>query len=161
ATGQRLDPAVSAQRAAQRGDLNRQVALLDCNIRPGCRDQRILGDHGAGPLGERTQQGNCPAPEVDGLGPRNRISASVSRRNGPKVRIVGIHASGNHGFLLSGGIYTTLDAPGAIGPDGTSASGINAAGQIVGSYRNSTGSHGFLLNGSTYTTLDDNLATLG
>jgi hypothetical protein len=54
ATRQRLDPALSAERAAQCGDLNRQVTLLDGNIRPGCLDQRILGDHGAGPLGERT-----------------------------------------------------------------------------------------------------------
>jgi probable HAF family extracellular repeat protein len=42
---------------------------------------------------------------------------------------------GNHGFLLSGGTYTTLDYPGAISPHGTSATwayGINDLGQIVG-----------------------------
>src|SRR5262249_52781439 len=36
-----------------------------------------------------------------------------------------------HGFLLSGGVYTTLDVPGAIG---TRANGINDAGLIVGIY---------------------------
>jgi hypothetical protein len=44
---------------------------------------------------------------------------------------------------------------------GTSASGINNAGQIVGSYTNASGSHSFLLSGGIYTTLDDPLAGKG
>jgi probable HAF family extracellular repeat protein len=64
-----------------------------------------------------------------------------------------------HGFLESGGTYTTLDDPSAT--QGTVARGINDAGQIVGFYTNATGQHGFLLSGGTYTTLDDPLATLG
>src|SRR6516162_3181733 len=76
-------------------------------------------------------------------------------------QIVGVYgnASGGHGFLLSGGTYTTIDEPLATG--GTSAQGINDVGQIVGVYINASGRHGFLLNGGTYTTLNDPLATGG
>jgi probable HAF family extracellular repeat protein len=56
-----------------------------------------------------------------------------------------------HGFLLSGGSYTTLDVPGA---SATYAQGINDAGQVVGWYTNALGTHGFLLSGGSYTTLD-------
>jgi probable HAF family extracellular repeat protein len=61
-----------------------------------------------------------------------------------------------HGFLESGGTYTTLDDPLAAGDasGGTFPSGINAKGQIVGFYFNATGTHGFLLSGGTYTTID-------
>jgi uncharacterized membrane protein len=61
--------------------------------------------------------------------------------------------SKNHGFLLSGGTYTTLDDP-LASAGGTGAIGINASGQIVGEYGNATGNHGFLLSGGIYTTLD-------
>src|SRR5262245_18152843 len=52
--------------------------------------------------------------------------------------------------------YTTLDDPLAVGGDtlGTYASGINAAGQIVGYYNDATTTHGFLYSNSTYTALD-------
>jgi probable HAF family extracellular repeat protein len=57
-----------------------------------------------------------------------------------------------HGFLLSGGNYTTLDPPGS---SYTQASGINNLGQIVGSYTDAKGvDHGFLFSGGSYTTLD-------
>src|SRR5436190_1788450 len=72
-------------------------------------------------------------------------------------QIVG--STGMHGFLESGGTYTTLDDP--LATTGTSALGINDMGQIVGTYSNATGKHGFLLSGGTYTTLDDPLATAG
>jgi|SRR2546423_1577423 probable HAF family extracellular repeat protein len=49
--------------------------------------------------------------------------------------------------------YTTLDDPGAT--QGTFASGINDAGQIVGTYLTGTGVHGFVYSGGTFTTLDD------
>jgi len=76
-------------------------------------------------------------------------------------QIVGYYqnGSGNHGFLLSGGIYTTLDDPSAT--LGTIAQGINSLGQIVGFYDNASGNHGFLLSGGTYTTLNDPSATHG
>jgi hypothetical protein len=47
----------------------------------------------------------------------------------------------NHGFLYSGGVYTTLDVPLA---EFTTATGINGSGQIVGYYTDASGIHGFL-----------------
>lgn len=59
-----------------------------------------------------------------------------------------------HGFLLSGGTYTTIDDPSAT--NGTFAEAINDRGQIVGFYQDRARStHGFLLSGGVYTTLDD------
>ena len=83
----------------------------------------------------------------------------------------GINASGSmvgfyeasgvvHGFLLSGGTYTTIDP---LGATSTTAQSINNMGQIVGSYRDSAGPnpHGFLLSEGDYTIIDDPLATKG
>src|SRR5215471_15901799 len=72
-------------------------------------------------------------------------------------QIVGYYgdASGTHGFLLSGGMYTPLDDPSAANQ--TMASGINNVGQIVGSFQHSSGTtHSFLYNpnGGTYTSVD-------
>jgi probable HAF family extracellular repeat protein len=50
-------------------------------------------------------------------------------------QIVGFYVDSSgatHGFLYSGGAYTTLDDP--LGTGGTFAQGINDQGQIVGSY---------------------------
>lgn len=47
--------------------------------------------------------------------------------------------------------FSTIEIPGAIA---VIANGINAAGDIVGTYRNATGVHGFLLRGGDVTTLD-------
>jgi hypothetical protein len=57
---------------------------------------------------------------------------------GATGQIVGSYsnASGGHGFLLSGGTYTTLDDP--LATNGTTANGINALGQIVGGYANAS-----------------------
>jgi hypothetical protein len=69
-----------------------------------------------------------------------------------------------HGFLLSHGQYTTLNDPNAgTGlSQGTFAFGINASGQIVGSYSDANNvSHGFLLLHGQYTTLDDPNAGTG
>ena len=50
--------------------------------------------------------------------------------------------------------FSTLDDP--VGKVTSAARSVNAAGQIVGFYLDSTGtSHGFLYSGATYTTLDD------
>ena len=71
-------------------------------------------------------------------------------------QIVGAFEAGglqvpSHGFLLSGGAYTQLDVPGTV--SGTVASGINASGQIVGTWGGTTGS-GFLLSGGNYTSIN-------
>ena len=58
---------------------------------------------------------------------------------------------GQHGFLLSGGIYTTIDIAGA---SGTGAHGINSHGDIVGSYHKAGVNHGYLLSGGVFTTID-------
>ena len=55
-----------------------------------------------------------------------------------------------HGFVNNGGTFTTLTVPGATN---TFARGINATGQIVGGFNDSSGSHGFVYNGGTFTTL--------
>jgi probable HAF family extracellular repeat protein len=44
-------------------------------------------------------------------------------------------------------MYTSLDDPFAL--SGTQAMGINATGQIVGSYLNAGGNHGFLYSSGT------------
>jgi len=55
--------------------------------------------------------------------------------------------------------FTTLDDPLAAASAfaGTLAYGINASGQVVGYYTNTTGggTHGFLYSGGTYTNFDD------
>jgi len=71
-----------------------------------------------------------------------------------------VDASGDHGFLLSGGVYTTLDDMTGAQASNTVAIGINNAGQIVGTFHNASGQHGFLLSGGIYTTLDDPLSTV-
>jgi probable HAF family extracellular repeat protein len=82
-------------------------------------------------------------------------------------QIVGFYTDAdnvNHGFLLSGGQYTTLDDPnaGAGASQGSFAEGINDRGQIVGVYIDADNvNHGFLLSGGQYTTLDDPSAAAG
>jgi len=64
----------------------------------------------------------------------------------------------NHGFLLSGGEFTTIDFPGAVF---TGAVGINPQGDIVGRYDAAGGrQHGYLLSGGEFTAIDFPGATL-
>src|SRR5258707_259326 len=61
-------------------------------------------------------------------------------------QIVGLYYDSGgitHGFLLSGGTYTTLDDP--LATNGTFARNIDDAGQIVGLYNDANGTHGFFL----------------
>src|SRR5262245_14279555 len=57
-----------------------------------------------------------------------------------------------HGYLYSGGTYTTLDVPAATV---TEARAINDLGQIVGTYTDAGGTHNFLYSGGSYATLAD------
>jgi hypothetical protein len=71
-----------------------------------------------------------------------------------KGAIVGIfdNATGEHGFVESGGIYTTIDDPNASGF--TEVNAINDGGTIVGSYADNGVRHGFVESGGVFTTLD-------
>jgi probable HAF family extracellular repeat protein len=97
------------------------------------------------------------------LDPPGSTSTAVNGINADG-RVVGNYydAGGTqHGFLLSGGLYTTLDVPGAstgaggTSQNGTSANGINSAGNIVGLFYDEGGTrHGYRLSGGSFTTLD-------
>ena len=78
---------------------------------------------------------------------------AADTENGERTRAFGINAPGEivgdfgrHGFFYIGGVFTTIDVPGA---DFTQAFGINAAGDIVGNFSNNTGAHGFLYSGGS------------
>ena len=77
-------------------------------------------------------------------------------------------AGSTHGFVYTGGTWTTLDDPNASdcltsGASGVStattttvATGINDSGQVVGNYSDcATGAHGFVYDGGTWSTLDN------
>ena len=72
--------------------------------------------------------------------------------------VVGVYIDGvdfnEHGFVLSKGVYTTLDAPGAVGV--TVAQGINNAGEVVGYATDKDGNDfGFTLSKKgVYETID-------
>ncbi len=56
-------------------------------------------------------------------------------------------------LALAQGTYTQIDEP--SGAEGTLVGGVDAAGDIVGSYRDASGLfHGFLLQGNVYATVD-------
>jgi probable HAF family extracellular repeat protein len=83
------------------------------------------------------------------------------------------NSAGFHGFLYSGGNYTTLDDPLATGisttasgipfvaPPLTVAVGINSTGAIAGYYEDRTGfTRGFIYSDGGYHSLNDPLATI-
>jgi probable HAF family extracellular repeat protein len=96
---------------------------------------------------------------VDVPGAANTVVFGVNNLD----QIVGGSSPG-HGFLDSGGTFTTIDPPGSTSIDypanglvsiSPAAVGINDAGQIVGRYDIPGSTHGFLYSGGTYTTIDD------
>src|SRR5262249_53253906 len=99
----------------------------------------------------------------DPLGVSGNFALGINARG----QIVGQYSDASnvsHGFLLSGGQYTTIDDPsaGTGAGQGTDAGGINASGRIVGTYTDANNvNHGFLLSGGQYTTLDDPNAGTG
>jgi autotransporter-associated beta strand protein/probable HAF family extracellular repeat protein len=103
-------------------------------------------------------------PIIDPLTPSSTVATGINNSG----QIVGYYSlvNGTHGFLFSGGTYTTLDDPLGqlypLGQDDTAATGINDSGQIVGYYVGGDGNyHGFLYSNGVYTTLDDPLAGSG
>jgi probable HAF family extracellular repeat protein len=91
----------------------------------------------------------------------NAVRGTVAFGINARGQVVGYYTdanSGLHGFVLSGGQYTTLDDPnaGTSPGQGTSPFGINASGRIVGSYFDANGNdRAFLLSGGQYTAIDD------
>jgi probable HAF family extracellular repeat protein len=74
------------------------------------------------------------------FGPTGTVAEGINGAG----QIVGYYADNNgdeHGFLYNGGIYTTIDDPGAFG---TTAFGINKNGHVVGGRFDKFGDHGFL-----------------
>jgi|HubBroStandDraft_6_1064221.scaffolds.fasta_scaffold308866_2 probable HAF family extracellular repeat protein len=79
-----------------------------------------------------------------------------------KGQIVGVYLDSSnvqHGYELSGGVFTTIDVP-FSGATNTAAEGINNADQIVGGWTDSSeNEHGFMLIAGTYTSFDYPAAT--
>ena len=84
-----------------------------------------------------------------GVNPGGKIGGSYYDSNNNDTVSRGLVS---HGFVDSGGRFTTIDFPGARQ---TFAFGVNASGQIVGYYYDSNNnSHGFVDSGGRFTTID-------
>ncbi len=72
----------------------------------------------------------------------NRAGDIVSQYNSTKSCALFTSVGCLHGFLLRGGVYTTIDFPGATE---TLAFGVNSFDQVVGAYEDTSGQlHGYL-----------------
>jgi len=86
-----------------------------------------------------------------------RANACAANAINKKGKIVGGYGgdvldTSDHGFLLHGSTFKTIDYPLA---SGTEAAGINDYNIIVGYYTDSSGNrHGFKLSGTTYSSID-------
>lgn len=68
------------------------------------------------------------------------------------AQVVGADPNSSGGFLYLNGVFTPINVPGSTG---TVPTGINNAGQIVGSYWDVQGKmHGFLDTDGVFTTID-------
>jgi probable HAF family extracellular repeat protein len=68
--------------------------------------------------------------------------------------VVGAYNSGSqlHAYILSAGVYTTIDPPGAVSAE---AEGINSSGEVVGTYLDgSNKTHGFTYVSGVFTNVD-------
>lgn len=89
----------------------------------------------------------------------SEIAAFASMNNGATPdgkRITGLYtnmAAGNRteGYVIEDGVFTPFIVPGSTS---TAAWDMNAAGAIVGNYRNASGFHGFVRVDERYLTLD-------
>lgn len=76
----------------------------------------------------------------------NNFGQIVGSFGGTATSFGSAATAGEHGFVLSGGVYTTLDDPNGVtnGQSSTYAEGINDFGEVVGFYFDSNGLvHGF------------------
>lgn len=91
---------------------------------------------------------------------RNKASVLGFNQQGQFVGVDYDSTRHSHGFIVTNGVRTRLDAP--KGLLGTWPSGINNRGQVTGHYFDqSNRSHGFLWSGGAFTTLDMPGATGG
>jgi uncharacterized membrane protein len=81
--------------------------------------------------------------------PNGFATAARGINTGGKVVGYFFDAAGIHGFLDTGGAFTTIDDPNAT-PGNTFAFGINSGGQVVGQFVDATGPHGW----SAFTTIN-------
>ncbi len=58
-------------------------------------------------------------------------------------------SSGTHGFVDTGGLFTTINYP-SPNPGTTVANGINDSGQVVGDFKDGTGTHSFVDTGGHF-----------
>jgi probable HAF family extracellular repeat protein len=87
------------------------------------------------------------------VGARDSTRAQGINNLGQIVGTYDDNGGNTHSFLLSDGVWTTLDIPGTT--QGTYAQGINDLGQVVGYYVDSNDqTHGFLYSNGSYTILD-------
>ncbi len=111
-------------------------------------------------LGSTLQPGFTP---LDPPGAVSTYGVTVTNRR--LVAGTYVDAAGaQHGFTWSGGVFRTVDVPGAVvtqapfefGPGlGTSAYGVNERGVVAGQYSDAAGvGHGFLADGGSVTTFD-------
>ena len=107
------------------------------------------------PTASSTIQTAAPTPPSTIPWPPGLTDKPVHRASTPRAKSSGgTQTPAAYGFLYSGGIYTTIDDP-LANHYTTVATGISAAGTIVGYYRPALGNyHGFVYSGGTYTTLD-------
>jgi hypothetical protein len=98
-----------------------------------------------------------PTPINFSTAPFNLSGGTSARGINARGDIVGdyIDSSGaDHGYLLSNGVFTSVDAT-PLGAVDTLAYGINNPGEIVGEYLDSAGKpHGFFLSKGVFQTID-------
>jgi len=101
-----------------------------------------------------------PAQDAVGFLLHAGVWSSISVGGAPRTVALGITSQGDvaggisdtigfnsHGFVISGGVVTTIDFPGAVsdsGDRGTQVNGINDHGDIVGRYDQNNHTHGFV-----------------
>lgn len=98
-----------------------------------------------------------PTPINFSTAPFNTAGGTSARGINARGDIVGdyIDSSGvDHGYLLSNGVFTSVDAT-SLGAVDTVAYGLNNVEEIVGAYADSAGNlHGFFLSKGVFQTID-------
>lgn len=125
---------------------------------------QIVGAYfnGTGVHGFLDDAGEVTTLDVPFVGAFNTAALGINARG----QIVGNYYDSNglsHGFLYDVGVFTPIDVPSSDPPPspftgalGTAALDMNARGQIVGNFLDSTGAqHGFLYDAGRFTSLDD------